>query len=236
LTLPASQFILGDRKGSALMHPAVTERPTFDESVRALESEADSIIALLADLPDDQWGRSTRLPGWDMFILVAHLTRTIKTLSDYAGLGPDSPPLPAVATDPTEAGREVDARAREFAERHTPTTLRATLSSVVTEAAAIARRLGPDAEIPRRGGKTRLDRYIRSRVVEACVHGLDIRAAIGASVEPTPLAQRVTTSYFEELLTRRGDIRPDDLSDDVAFIEAATGRRTSENPDFPLLR
>jgi hypothetical protein len=57
-------------------------------------------------------GRPTRLPGWDVFVLVAHLTRTIKTLADYAALGPEAPALPAVSTDPAEAGREVDARAR----------------------------------------------------------------------------------------------------------------------------
>jgi uncharacterized protein (TIGR03083 family) len=213
-----------------------TERPTYEESMQALETEIASVVALLAELSDDDWGRPTRLPGWDVFVLVAHITRTIKTLADYAALGPEAPALPAVSTDPAEAGREVDARARDFAAGQSPLTLRSALSQVVGEVTAVARRLGPDAEISRRGGRSRLDRYLRSRVVEACVHGLDVRAALGAPLEPTQLAKRVTTNFFEELLSRQGVARPDDLADDVAFIEAAAGRRPYADSIFPLLR
>jgi uncharacterized protein (TIGR03083 family) len=212
------------------------ERPTYEESVQALESETAAIIHLLGELRDDQWHLPTRLPGWDVFILVAHLTRTMKTLADSADLGTDAPPMPAVASDPVEAGREVDARARAFAKGHTPQTLRAELSRVAVVVAATARRLGPDAQIPRRGGRTNLDRYVRSRVVEACVHGLDMRAAVGSALEPTPLALRVAVSYFEELLARREAARPDDIADDVTFIEFATGRRPDTKPPFPLLQ
>ena len=50
------------------------ERPTYEESVQALESETAAIVHLLDELRDDQWHLPTRLPGWDVFILVAHLT------------------------------------------------------------------------------------------------------------------------------------------------------------------
>jgi uncharacterized protein (TIGR03083 family) len=217
-------------------HTLRSERPTYEDSVKALESEVASILTLLDQLRDDQWHLPTRLPGWDLFILVAHLTRTIKTLADYAALGTHAPAMPAVASDPVEAGREVDARSRSFAEGHTPSTLRAELRRVAVVVAATARRLGPAAEIPRRGGRTNLDRYVRTRVVEACVHGLDLRAALGSALEPTPLALRVAVSYFEELLARRDATRPDDLADDVAFIESASGRRPYLEPPFPLLQ
>jgi len=85
-------------------------------------------------------------------------------------------------------------------------------------------------------GRVRLDRYLATRVVEACVHGLDLRDALNAPPTPTPVALRVTVWGFEQALERRGSVRPLDLADDVAFIEAATGRRSSSDPNLPLLQ
>ena len=98
------------------------ERPTYEESVQALESETAAIIHLLDELRDDQWHLPMRLPAWDLLILVAHLTRTMKTLADYADLGADAPPMPAVSSYPVEAGRDVNARGRAFAKGHTSQT------------------------------------------------------------------------------------------------------------------
>ena len=74
--------------------------------------------------------------------------------------------------------------------------------------------------------------YVPTRVVEVCVHGLDLRDALGAPPTPTPAALASTVSTLEGLLAGP---RPPDLPDDVAFVEAATGRRPHTDLRFPLL-
>ncbi len=204
-------------------------RPGFEETVRALEEEGASLDRLLAELSAERWRWPTRLAEWDVTILVAHLARTLQLLTTYA----ETPFAGPVETyDPSRSGAQVNARAREAAVGQTPASLRQALAGAVASAAATARRLGPEAIIQTRFGPQPVRTYLESRVVEACIHGLDLRDAAGAPMVPTALALRVTAG---QLATRLGEPRPPDLGDDLAFVEAAAGRRPYAHPRFPLV-
>jgi hypothetical protein len=72
----------------------------------------------------------------------------------------------------------------------------------------------------------RLGEFVPSRMVEAVVHGLDLTDALGQD----PVA------IFDELLARMTvPGRPADLTDDLAWVRAASGRSPHSDPRLPLL-
>ena len=82
----------------------------------------------------------------------------------------------------------------------------------------------------------RLDEWIPSRTVEAVVHGIDLTDAVAAPAISTAGGVATTTAILDELLARRTVAgRPADLSDDVSFIRAASGRATNPDPRLPLV-
>ncbi|MCI0686348.1 MAG: hypothetical protein L0Y54_03790, partial [Sporichthyaceae bacterium] len=71
----------------------------------------------------------------------------------------------------------------------------------------------------------RLGEFVPSRVVEAVVHGLDLTDALGRPPMATPEGIALTARILDELLARRTvGGRPADLTDDLAWIRAASGR------------
>ena len=84
-----------------------------------------------------------------------------------------------------------------------------------------------------------LGEFIPSRVVEAVVHGLDLTDPLGIDPIATPEGIATTAAILDELLARRTvGTRPTDLSDDLEWIRAASGRRPQgEHPDprLPLI-
>ena len=82
----------------------------------------------------------------------------------------------------------------------------------------------------------RLDEFVPSRIVEAVVHGLDLTDALGRDPIATPAGITATAQILDELLARRTVAgRPADLSDDWAWIRAASGRAEHPDPRLPLI-
>jgi hypothetical protein len=82
----------------------------------------------------------------------------------------------------------------------------------------------------------RLGEFVPSRMVEAVVHSLDLPDALGRDPVATPEGVAVTAAIFDELLvpmTVPG--RPADLTDDLAWVRAASGRTAHSDPRLPLL-
>jgi hypothetical protein len=61
---------------------------------------------------------------------------------------------------------------------------------------------------------------------------LDLGSAIGSGAEPSTVALGVTGAILDELLD--GDW-PADLSDDMAWVFAATGRVEHSDPRLPVM-
>ena len=79
----------------------------------------------------------------------------------------------------------------------------------------------------------RLGEFVPSRVVEAVVHGMDLTDALGQDPIATPEGMAMTAAIFDELIARRTvPGRPADLTDDMAWVRAASGRRRTPTPGF----
>ena len=71
---------------------------------------------------------------------------------------------------------------------------------------------------------------------EDVVHGIDLTNAVEREPVATAAGTAVTAAIIDELLARRTVAgRPSDLTDDLAFIRAASGRAEHGDPRFPLI-
>jgi uncharacterized protein (TIGR03083 family) len=211
-------------------------REELDAALDALGAEMDDLARLLEQQPEAAWHQPTRLPGWDVTVLVAHLARGVGRIAAYGATPLDEPPqrdrVSYLRYDAAGMAGDVTARAYEAAQGATPTSLLAALRDAVPEARATAVRLTPATVIPSAIAPITLVEYVPTRLLEACIHGLDLREALGAPLSPTPDALTSTVATLEGLLAAP---RPAALADDVAFVEAATGRRPFDDPRFPLI-
>jgi uncharacterized protein (TIGR03083 family) len=208
-----------------------------DRSVAALRLECRAVATLLAHLRGDVLGRPTRLTGWSLQLLVAHLVRGVTRIPTYLDLDP-----PAVAevdwlgywraarvSDPGDVSERARAFAAEVNDRRVPDVWEEAWQAAHTRASTTP----PDRVVASPFGGIRLDHYLTTRVVEVTVHGLDLRAAVDLEEVATPLGLDVTTAVLDGLLDGP---RPPDVADDpVAYVLAATGRRPHDAPAFPLL-
>src|SRR5213078_1690732 len=81
-----------------------------------------------------------------------------------------------------------------------------------------------------------LGAFVPSRVVEAVVHGMDLTDALGQDPIATPEGVAMTAAIFDELIARRTvPGRPAGLSDDLAWVRAASGRAPHPDPRLPLI-
>jgi uncharacterized protein (TIGR03083 family) len=208
----------------------------MEAAMDALAAEVVELCRLLDALPDAEWGRPTRLPDWDVTTLVAHLARGMGRIAEYGATPVNQPPerdrVSYWQYDPVALAPGVSARAREAARDATPDSLRAALREAVDGGRATVARLAPDTVLPSVMGPIAAAEFLPTRLLEACVHGLDLRHALGAPSTPTPGVLASTVATLTALL---GAARPPDLQDDVAFVEAGTGRRPFADPRFPLL-
>ncbi len=167
--------------------------------VTAWSEAVDAVLALLRSLDEQEWARSTDLPGWDVRAVAAHLAHVE---ADLAGLAeppqtvadPTAGPTRTVATDYTEAG----VRARAI---HSP-------AEIVDELErAAAARLDQLRAAPPEDPAARPDRtpggvgwdwatLLSNRVIDVWVHDQDIRRAVDRPGEWDTAAARHTLKMF----------------------------------------
>lgn len=208
-----------------------------ETSLAALQAEVDALAPVLDGLTADDLSAPTRLPEWDVQVLVAHLVRGVDRIRAYlTETLPDDPQLTwtsyfTTAMEVADPG-DVSERARAFAaginDRPVPDVWRA----VTAEALRLGAIAPDDRAITTPFGTLRIDHYLPSRVLEVTVHGLDLRDALGLEEVATPAGLDVTVRLLEALLD--GD-RPEGLEDDVTFVLAGTGRLPWDDDRLPLL-
>jgi hypothetical protein len=82
----------------------------------------------------------------------------------------------------------------------------------------------------------RADEFVASRIVEAVVHGIDLTQALGRESIATAEGIAVTAVILDDLLARQTvPGRPPELSDDLEWILAASGRTGSSDNRLPLI-
>jgi uncharacterized protein (TIGR03083 family) len=217
--------------------------PAYPDLVSAASAQWGRLAAAVAALPRQEYAEPTRLAGWRVAELVAHLVGNAEAVTrGLAALPPLAASVTAVTYyDHTEAeAPEVDARARAGADGASAERLR----DAEDQAAAALAGADPQRLVASRFGGIRLADFLETRCVEAVVHGLDL------GVEPDPAALRIVVRLLAAVLAARAPGRTVELrvppyaavqclagprhtrgtppnvveADPIPFVEVATGR------------
>src|SRR5215469_11708347 len=219
----------------------------YEDSISVLQAELAAVERVFAGLSDDQWRLPTKLvpvdpdlPHWTVFELAGHFDIAIGLTRMLIAGRDDSQP----ARDRTsffinprsETGPVVYDYAYTMVQGKTPAdmpgALHETFSKTVAEARAVpAGTVGPGYFAPMRA-----DEFVASRIVEAVVHGIDLTQALGQDNIATAEGIAATAAILDDLLARRTvPGRPPELSDDLQWILAASGRAWSNDNRLPLI-
>ncbi len=201
----------------------------------AFEAECRAIAATLADITPDAWS-GPGLGEWNLHELTVHLIGSAARLSEYAQqpLTGDEPVCDRVEywrMDLVAEAPAVAERARQRAAGIPPERVTTAFDEAWSATAEVVRTRGPAALVNTLRGPMRMDEYLATRVVEMCIHHIDVRSALDLPAAATPEASRMTMELLEALL---GGPRPRNLGR-IRFILAATGRVPSDDPRFPVL-
>jgi uncharacterized protein (TIGR03083 family) len=218
-----------------------------DDAVATLAAELDAVDGFVRGLSPGDWSRPTLLepfdpaaPPWTVKELIAHIDISIGlTLGFLDSIQTGQPGRDRVSffiADRSQVAPVVYDYAKGLADQHSPESLSDKLSETFRATVAGARDHAADTVGSGYFALMRLDEWIPSRTVEAVVHGIDLADAVAAPAISTARGVATTTAILDELLARRTVAgRPADLSDDVRFIRAASGRAPNPDPRLPLV-
>jgi uncharacterized protein (TIGR03083 family) len=199
----------------------------YSEQKTALSGQGRLVANLLKSIPEGQWQNPSRLPGWDIHTLAAHTLRALTTLLAYCekplhGSSPSCNRVNYYNMNGPAMADGVTKRAKEAAAQYTAAELPDVFVKTLEKAEAVLKTIPPNTVILAAMGPIYVSEYIGTRVLELVVHGLDLQASLGLPFKSDPIATKVTVEILDGITPK---IRPADLSDDIDFIEATTGRK-----------
>jgi hypothetical protein len=220
---------------------------SYGGTISVLEAELAAVERAFASLSGDEWRLPTRLvpvdpdlPHWTVFELAGHFDISIGlTRMLIAGADASQPARDRTSffiNPRSETAPVVYSYAYTMVEGKTPAdmpgVLHETFSKTVAEARAVpAGTVGPGYFAP-----MRVDEFVASRIVEAVVHGIDLTQALGREPIATAEGIAATAAILDDLLARRTIAgRPSELSDDLEWVLAASGRAESGDNRLPLI-
>ena len=220
---------------------------SYEGTISVLEPELAAVERVFAGLSDDQWRLPTKLvpvdpdlPHWTVFELAGHFDIAIGlTRMLIAGREASQPARDRASffiNPRSETAPVVYDYAYTMVQGKTPAdmpgVLHETFSKTVAEARAVpASTVGPGYFAPMRA-----DEFVASRIVEAVVHGIDLTQALGQQNIATAEGIAATAAILDDLLARRTVAgRPPELSEDLQWILAASGRAGSTDNRLPLI-
>jgi len=221
---------------------------SYEDTVGILVVELGQVEQRFRGLNEAEWATPTKLrpldetkPPWTLFELAGHfdisigLTVMLMAEPQAGQVGRDR--VSFFIFPRSEVAPVVYDYAYTMVEGKTPAQMPDTLAATFAKTIEGARSLAPDTVGPGYYALMRLDEFVASRVVEAVVHGLDLTDALGRDPMATPEGVAVTAAILDDLLARKTvPGRPAGLSDDMAWVRAASGRGP-EHPDprLPLI-
>jgi hypothetical protein len=220
---------------------------SFEQSLEVLERELQLVSDAFAGLSDDEWRAVTLLepldterPHWTVFELAGHfdisigLTRMLISNQEDGQPGRDR--VSFFIFPRSEVAPTVYDYAYTMVDGKSPADMPGVLRETFSKSIEESRALPPDTVGSGYYALMRLDEFVASRIVEAVVHGIDLTDALGRECMATPEGIAVTAGLLDDLLARRTvPGRPDDLTDDLAWIRAASGRTAHPDPRLPLI-
>jgi hypothetical protein len=221
---------------------------SYEDTVGILEVELGQVEQRFRGLNEAEWATPTKLrpldetkPPWTLFELAGHfdisigLTVMLMAEPQAGQVGRDR--VSFFIFPRSEVAPVVYDYAYTMVEGKTPAQMPDTLAATFAKTIEGARSLAPDTVGPGYYALMRLDEFVASRVVEAVVHGLDLTDALGRDPMATPEGVAVTAAILDDLLARKTvPGRPAGLSDDMAWVRAASGRGPEHaDPRLPLI-
>lgn len=220
---------------------------SYEETIEILEEELTKLEEAFRDLSDDEWRAETKLvpldptsPHWTLFELAGHfdisigLTRML--IADPQDGQPGRDRASFFIFPRSEVAPVVYDYAYQMVAGKKPADMPDVLGETFSKTIEESRATPPDTIGPGYYALMRLDEFVPSRVVEAVVHGFDLTDALGRQSLAGPRAVELTASILDDLLARRTvGGRPADLSDDLTWVRAASGRSKHPDPRLPLI-
>jgi Mycothiol maleylpyruvate isomerase N-terminal domain len=220
---------------------------SYENALQVLEVELRGVEQAFRDLSDGDWRMPTLLrpldeqrPKWTLFELAGHfdisigLTRMLISSQQEGQPGRDR--VSFFIFPRLEVAPVVYDYAYTMVAGKTPEQMPDVLHETFTKTIEESRATPPDAIGSGYYALMRLDEFATSRIVEAVVHGFDLTDALGRPSIATADGIAITATILDELLARRTVAgRPADLSDDLAWVRAASGRADHPDPRLPLI-
>jgi hypothetical protein len=219
----------------------------YESSVTVLAGELTKVEQVFGGLTPQEWAMPTRLvpvdaelPHWTVFELAGHFDIAIgltRMLIDGRGDSRPARDRTSFFINPrSETGPVVYEYAYTMVQGKTPAEMPAVLAETFAKTIEECRSVPADTVGPGYFAPMRIDEFAASRIVEAVVHGLDLTLALGR--EPMASAEGIaaTAAILDDLLARRTvGRRPADLTDDLAWVLAASGRAAHPDNRLPLI-
>jgi hypothetical protein len=220
---------------------------SYEHAVDTLERELGRVVETFRGLSDDEWGMEAKLvpfdaelPHWTVFHLAGHfdisigLTRML--IADPQDGQPGRDRTSFFIFPRSEVAPVVYDYAYTMVAGKEPSDMPGVLEETFSKTIEEARSTPPGTIGPGYYALMRLDEFVPSRVVEAVVHGMDLTDAVGTECIATPDGIAITAAILDDLLARRTVAgRPADLSDDLEWIRAASGRAPHDDPRLPII-
>jgi len=172
------------------------------------------VDATVAALPPESFDLPTRLEGWRVAELVAHLGLDMAAVPRYLTVAP-APRAEIDAADYALAcatgAAGVDERVRLMTEAARPAELRAQVHERRLEADKAAASASASFVVPARLGAIALTDFLATRCVEAVVHGLDLASAPGGKPALDDEAVAVSVKVLAAALARHAPGRSVEL-------------------------
>ena len=220
---------------------------SYEEAVDTLEAELTQLQGVFDGLSEDEWAMRTKLepldptqPHWTVFELAGHFDISIgltRMLIDSAQQGqPGRDRVSFFIFPRSEVAPVVYDYAYTMVEGKKPGDMPGVLRETFGKTIEESRATSPGTIGNGYYALMELGEFVPSRVVEAVVHGFDLTDALGRDTIATPKGTALAAGILDELLARRTVAgRPGDLSDDLAWVRAASGRAPHDDPRLPLI-
>jgi uncharacterized protein (TIGR03083 family) len=227
-----------------------TRRPgmgIYEATIGILAEELERVERVLAGLSPEEWRTPTKLvpldpslQRWTIFELAGHFDISIRLTSMLIDGRDDLQP----ARDRTsffinprsETAPVVYDYAFTVVQGKTPADMLRVLHQTFSDAISQARAVAAGTVGPGYFAPMRVDEFVASRIVEAVVHGIDLTQALDRDYIATTDGIIETAAILDDLLARRTvGRRPPELSNNLEWILAASGRSEFEDTRLPLI-
>jgi hypothetical protein len=220
---------------------------SYEDAIDILETELTGVEGVFNGLSPEEWAMPTKLvpvdpdqKPWTVFELAGHFDISIgltRMLIDSEQEGqPGRDRVSFFIFPRSEVAPVVYDYAYTMVEGKTPADMPGVLHETFSKTIEGSRATPPETVGSGYYALMRLDEFATSRIVEAVVHGFDLTDALGRDSIATPAGIAATAEILDDLLARRTvPGRPADLSDDLAWVRAASGRAQHDDPRLPLI-